>query len=149
MKCLKDALSGIVGTIARERNMRIHLCFAFYVILAGFVTGIESTQWLAVIFCIGLVTALECLNTAVEGFCDLVCSERSPTVRAVKDAAAGGVLLAAAASGAVGCIIFFSPEKTKTAFDFLTTRPIASSVIILTLVPAVLFVRGSVKGERK
>ncbi len=70
MRCFFFALRGFAYAVRTQRNMRVHLCFAFYVILAGLVTGISQSEWLAVLLCIGFVTALECANTAVETMCD-------------------------------------------------------------------------------
>lgn len=142
MKSFKYAFDGIFDTIRTERNMRVHLSFAFYVILAGFVTNITATEWAAVLICIGIVTALECLNTAVESLCDTVCTEKSKGIKTSKDAAAGAVLSAAIASAVVGGIIFFNGQKVTAALEFFKTRTLLSILIILTLIPLIIFVRG-------
>lgn len=145
MKCFLYALRGIAETIKSERNMRIHLCFAFYVTAAGFVCKIGRAEWLAVLLCIGLVTALECVNTALERLCDTVHPEKSSGIRFAKDAAAGAVLCAAVLSAAVGGVIFFNSAAVKVTLDFFGSYPIPATILILTLIPAVLFVRGTDK----
>ena len=147
MKCFLFALRGIAETIKTERNMRIHLCFAFYVTAAGLICKISDWQWLAVLICIGLVTALECINTALERLCDGVHPEKSPQIRFVKDAAAGAVLCAAFVSAIVGGLIFFNKTAVAATLSFLTAYPVPAAIIILTLIPALLFVRGKNKGE--
>lgn len=142
MKSFKYAFDGIFDTIRTEQNMRVHLSFAFYVILAGFVTKITATEWEAVLICIGIVTALECLNTAVESLCDTVCPEKSKGIKTTKDAAAGAVFSAATASAVVGGIIFFNGQKVTAALEFFKTRTLLSILIILTLIPLIIFVRG-------
>ena len=121
--------------------MRVHLSFAFYVIIASFVTHISVAEWAAVLISIGLVTALECLNTAIEKLCDTVHPEKSEGIRIAKDAAAGAVLCAAVASACVGVIIFFRADKLNAALEFLKNHTVASLVIILMLIPLILFVR--------
>lgn len=148
MKSFKYAFDGIFDTIRTERNMRVHLSFAFYVILAGFVTNITATEWTTVLICIGIVTALECLNTAVESLCDTVCPEKSKGIKTTKDAAAGAVFSAAIASAVVGGIIFFNGQKVTAALEFFKTRTLLSILIILTLIPLIIFVRGR-KREKK
>lgn len=146
MKSFGWAFKGIAQTIRTQRNMRVHLCFAFYVILAGIVTGAAATEWAAIIICIGLVTAMECLNTALEFLCDAVHPERATGIGHAKDAAAGAVLFAAIASAAVGAYIFFNGEKIAAALDFFTAHPVQAVVIVLTLIPAIWFVFG-LKGK--
>ena len=126
--------------------MRVHLCFALYVIIAGFVTHISVEQWVTVLICIGFVTALECLNTARESLCDTVHPEKSEGIRIAKDACAGAVLCAAIASAIVGGIIFFRADKLNAVLDYFQNHTAAALVIILTLIPFALFVRG---GQRE
>ena len=148
MKSFGFAFRGIFDTVKAERNMRVHLCFAFYVIIAGLVTSISVAQWAAVLLCIGLVTALECLNTALESLCDAVSPEISDGIRLTKDAAAGAVLCAAIASALVGAIVFFNEPKLTAALSFFKSQTVLSILIILTLIPLGFFVRGR-KRERK
>jgi diacylglycerol kinase len=122
--------------------MRIHLCFAFYVIIAGFVTRLSAGEWSAVLSCVGLVTALECLNTAMEKLCDAVHPGRSDGIKLAKDAAAGAVLCAAAASAAVGGLVFFRAGSLAAALGFFKARTAAAVIIVLTLIPFAFFVRG-------
>lgn len=148
MKSFVFALRGILDTVRSERSMRVHLCFAFYVVIAGLVTRISAFEWIAVLICIGLVTALESLNTALESLCDTVCPERSAGIRKTKDAAAGAVLCAAGISVVVGGLVFFRGDKIALALEFLRQYTAAALAILLTLVPLSLFVRGG-KRERK
>ncbi len=142
MNSFKYAFRGIAETLARERNMRIHLCFAFYVFLAGLVTRISVSEWAAVLVCIGLVTALECQNTALEALCDTIHPERSQGIRRTKDAAAGSVLCAALASAVVGGCVFFRRERYEQALLFWQEHTAVALLIILTLIPLAFFVWG-------
>ena len=72
----------------------------------GFMFSISTAEWLAVTVVIGLVLALEAVNTSIETLADLVSKERNATIKKVKDLAAAGVLLAAMAALAVGVLVF-------------------------------------------
>ncbi|NCC68159.1 MAG: diacylglycerol kinase family protein, partial [Clostridia bacterium] len=134
-----------VYTIRTEGNMRVHLCFAFYVVLAGFVTKISTGEWTAVLICIGAVTALECLNTAVERLCDELCPQKSEGIKHVKDAAAGAVFCVAAASALTGGTIFFRTDKFSATWEFAKAYPAAAVLIVLTLIPLSIFAKGRKK----
>lgn len=122
--------------------MRIHLTFVFYVIIAGFVTHITKQEWAAILICIGTVTALECLNTAIESLCDTLHPGKCDGIGKAKDAAAGAVLLAAIASVFVGSDIFFRTDKFKFALEFFKNNTVLAVLIILAVVPLCFFIKG-------
>ena len=121
--------------------MRIHLAAAFYVVLAGFICRITALQWCAVLLCIAAVTALECLNTAVEAVCDAVTAEYSAHIERAKDAAAGAVLCAAALSAVTGGIIFFNAACMQCIVEFIRKYPLGAAVIVLTVPLWIKFIR--------
>ncbi len=133
MKSFRFAFSGIMRTIHEERHMRIHLCCAFYALAEGYVSGISRMEWIAVLLCIGLVTGMECLNTALEAACDEITQKLSPGIRRAKDAAAGAVLLAAVAAAAVGVVIFCRAERLACAVQFVTNNPVTAILLVLAL----------------
>lgn len=147
VKSFGYAIKGILRTFGGERNMRIHLCFAFYVVLAGFVTGLGVLEWAAVLLCIGLVMGMELANTAIEHICDRITTGQDKHIGAAKDAAAGAVLVCAVFSAAVGCVIFFSNGRPKVAWDFFCTNPFLAVLIALSLIPALIFVMKTRKSD--
>lgn len=144
MKSFMYAFRGIRYVIRTERNMRIHLCFAFYVVLFGIITELSASEWAAVLICIGMVTALECLNTALEKLCDTVHPGASKGIKHAKDASAGAVLCAAIVSAVAGCFIFFRAEKICAAIDFAVCSPFVAILIILMILPLIYFVKGNI-----
>lgn len=64
------------------------------------------TEWLFLIFAIGIVLITEALNTAFEIDIDLTSPTYHPYARDTKDVAAGAVLLAVIMAGIIGFIIF-------------------------------------------
>lgn len=101
----KCAAEGVLFAL-RQRNMRIDVAFAVAAVALGAAFRIDAPSWLAVIVCIGVVLALETLNTAIESVVDLVSPEYHILAKRAKDCAAGAALIAAAASVAVACVVF-------------------------------------------
>jgi len=64
-------------------------------------------EWLALVLTIALVLILEAVNTAIERVVDLASPGPDPRAKAAKDVSAAAVLIAAAASLAVGWVIFW------------------------------------------
>jgi diacylglycerol kinase (ATP) len=140
MKSFKHAFNGLGLVVRTQRNMRIHICFVFYVVMAGLVSELPAPEWAAVLICSGLVLALECINTALERLCDTLHPGKSEGIRKAKDASAAAVLCAALSSAAVGLLIFFQSERLETVRLFITDKPQLFGLIVLTLIPALVFV---------
>ena len=102
----KYAINGIKILFREEPNAKIHLFATICVLIAGFAFRISNGEWMAVILCIGLVIALEAINSAIENIADFVSPEKHETIKKVKDLAAGAVLIGAVASAIVGVIVF-------------------------------------------
>jgi diacylglycerol kinase len=106
MKTFKHAITGIINVIRRERNFRIHLAAAVLVIPAGLYFSLEANEWLVITLTIAIVFALEMINSALEYLCDHVSPAYNKTVKSVKDAAAGAVLITAIGALVIAGIIF-------------------------------------------
>ena len=140
MKNFRWAARGFFTTVRTERNMRIHLCVAWYVLAAGLVTRIRLAEWCMVFLCFGLVLGLECVNTALEALCDKTCPERDPLIQKAKDAAAGGVLAAAACEAAAGCVIFFGQGRPLLALHWFAGHPVLGMLLVVLLLPWCYFI---------
>ena len=100
------AAAGIAYSLRTQPNMRVHVLAALLAVGLGWFTDISRVEWLILILTIMAVIAAELFNTAVEASVDLVSPDYHPLAKAAKDAAAGAVLTAAAASLVVGVILF-------------------------------------------
>lgn len=142
MKRFGFALAGILRCVRTERSMRVHLCFTFYVVYAGFVTGLGAGEWAAALLCCALVLGAECVNSALERLCDELTREKRPGIGAAKDMAAGAVLVCAAVSAAIGCMLFFSKGRPALALSFFSERPAIAALTALSLIGWLIFIFG-------
>lgn len=101
-----NAWRGVTVFIRQEHNAWIHCAVTIMVIIAGFLFHISISEWIAVIFAIGLVLAAEAINSAIERLSDVVQPEKDDRIRDVKDISAGAVLIGAIAAAVIGIIIF-------------------------------------------
>lgn len=100
------AWRGIVSLVSNEHNAWIHCVAAVVTVTAGFAFGISRVEWIAVVICIAAVFAAEAFNTAVERLVDIVSPDYDRRAGAVKDVAAGAVLLTAIGAAVVGLLVF-------------------------------------------
>lgn len=103
---VRFALQGWAAFFSKETNGQIQLCVAVVVVIIGFIFDLSNTEWIAILGCIGMILALEMINSAIEKFCDLVHPEKHAAIKFIKDVAAGAVLWAAVMAAIIGLIIF-------------------------------------------
>jgi diacylglycerol kinase len=135
------AFSGIGIAFFRERNLRVHLGVGAGALYFGSIYGLSSVEWAVLLLTIGMVTACELLNTAVEHLTDLVAAgQLHPLLKVAKDTAAAGVLVAALASIGVGAFLFGNPQRLSLAVQAMALRPLpplvlASATLLLIFLP--------------
>lgn len=106
MRSFAFACNGLKICFASETNFKIHVLLTVVAATLGIGLSISAAEWLAILFCIVLVLAMEMMNTAVEKLCNVVQKDIHPGIKAVKDIAAGAVMVAAGCSMVTGFIIF-------------------------------------------
>ncbi len=106
LKSFGYAFNGLKHAVITQHNMWIHLVAAVLVVLFGFLLKVSPTEWLLLVFAIGLVISTEIINSAIELLTDLVSPDEHPKAGLVKDLAAGAVLVAAITAFIIGLLIF-------------------------------------------
>lgn len=107
MKRFVHAFRGIVVLLQTQSSARIHALVSSGVIAAALWLRVPGHEWRWLVAAIIWVWTAEALNTAIEFLADLVTRESHPLVKHAKDAAAGGVLVAALGAAAIGLSIFW------------------------------------------
>lgn len=100
------ALRGLRTLFLREPNARLHLAATVLVVVLGFAYDLSSGEWIIISLCIGMVFAMELLNSAIEVLADTVHPQRHSGIKRAKDLAAAGVLMSAIAALVAGLLIF-------------------------------------------
>ncbi|MBI3615575.1 MAG: diacylglycerol kinase family protein [Candidatus Omnitrophica bacterium] len=100
------AVHGILFAARSQRNFRIHLLAAVVVPAAAVALGFSRLELVLVILTVSLVILGELLNTGLEFLLNLLEARDHPTVRAVKDIAAGAVFMAVVGSVGIGVLLF-------------------------------------------
>jgi diacylglycerol kinase len=104
---LRCALHGLGLALRVERNIRTHAVLACLAVALGVYVRLERVEWILLLLCIGLMLAVELLNTALEHLVDeLVGDTLDERARRVKDISAGACLLTAFVVGVIGLLVF-------------------------------------------
>ena len=102
------ATRGISFAFRSQRNLRIHFFAALFVVVAGRLLQFEPWEMAVLVVTVTLVITAELFNSALEFFLNLMEARNHPTVRAVKDVAAGATLMAVIGSVVIGLLLFGS-----------------------------------------
>jgi diacylglycerol kinase (ATP) len=101
------AWMGVSYAFQTQRNFRIHVCLGSIAIGLGLLLHASVVELAVIGLTIGLVLAMELLNTAIESVVDLTVKQTyHELAKIAKDCAAAAVLVAAIAAVLVaGCIL--------------------------------------------
>ena len=106
-KSFKYAFKGIQTLSKEELNAQIQAAASIAALIMGYWLRISAMEWIIICTVIGLVFAMEAINTAIENLADHACNkEIHPTIKKIKDLSAAAVLLTAIIALIAGLIIF-------------------------------------------
>lgn len=134
------AFNGIILCIKSERNIRFHLCTAFYVLIFMRFYDFSKSEIIMLILLIASVIALEMVNTAIESIVDLCSPQYHSLAKKAKDTAAGAVLIIAVAALIIGVHLFWSPTTFKFIFAFFKNHLLALICLIASLILSFWFI---------
>lgn len=140
IRSLKCAARGIKHCAKNERNMRIHLVTAVYVILFSGFFNFSINKIVILLLTVSAVITAEMVNTAVEGISDIAFSEYNSKVRAVKDIAAGSVLVTCVFSVIIGVLLFSDYQCFVNIFVYFVDNPLMIIPLLFSAVFGVIYI---------
>lgn len=150
-----NATNGIIYSATTQRNIRIQLVLAVIVMVLSLFYGLNTAEFLCLLFAVFMVIFAELINTAIETVVDLFVDVYHPKAKISKDVAAGAGVLAACNALVVGYFIFFKEENLKAISDSIFNNMVKSPmhlafVAIMLVVIAVISMKAgcSKKTER-
>lgn len=104
----KYAWAGLTYAFVTQRNFRIHTAIGTVAIGLGLFLHLQPVEISVIGVTIGMVLAMELLNTAIESVVDLTVGQSyHELARIAKDCAAGAVLVSAMAAAIVAAALLF------------------------------------------
>ncbi len=107
------ATAGVMAVVHNQPNIKVQLAIGAIVLTLAAWLRVPATDGAILLLCVGLVLALELMNSAVEAAVDLASPDLHPLAKLAKDAAAGAVLVASLFSAAVGALLLGPPLWTR------------------------------------
>ncbi len=136
LESFNAAIEGIILATKTEKNMKIHFSAALAAIILALFLKVSKIDILFVLVSVFFVLFAETLNTSIEYLADFISKEHSEEIAAVKNLAAGAVLLSAFGSFVVGYIIFskYLYYLIYYMINMIKTEGSDISVIIISIV---------------
>ena len=154
IEACNNAVNGIIYAATTQRNIRIQLVLAVIIMMLSLFYGLNTTEFLCLVFAVFMVIFAEMINTAIETVVDLFVDVYHPKAKIAKDVAAGAVVLAACNALVVGYFIFFNKENIKAIRDSIFNNMVKSPthlafVAILLVIIAVIAVKASCSRKKQ
>ena len=135
-----DATRGVLYAVKTERNMRIHVTAAVYVLFFSRFLGVTRGEYAALLLAVALVITAEGFNTAIEMLCDFAQKSYNRFIGRTKDIAAGAVLVSAVFAAFVGVTVLWRPAELWTLAQTIFTSPVYCPLFVLAAALALLFI---------
>lgn len=139
-KSFKYAFKGVTSSILYERNMRIHMCAAFYVLTFMQFYDLSASEKAIIFLTIGSVISLEIINTAIEAVVDLCSPDYHPLAKKAKDLSAGAVLISAMISVLVAFEFFWDISTFQRIYSYFIDHILLLIGLVISLIIWILFI---------
>jgi diacylglycerol kinase (ATP) len=106
VRSFRFAFAGLRVLLWTQPNTWVHVALAALALTLSFLLRLSAAEFALVILTIGLVLAVEAVNTAIESVCDLVSPGYHPLVKRAKDLSAAAVLISAIAAVGIAIALF-------------------------------------------
>ena len=140
IEACNNAVNGIIYAATTQRNIRIQLVLAVIIMMLSLFYGLNTTEFLCLVFAVFMVIFAEMINTAIETVVDLFVDVYHPK--------------AACNALVVGYFIFFNKENIKAISDSIFNNMVKSPthlafVAILLVIIAVIAIKASCSRKKQ
>lgn len=142
------AAQGICAAVRQERNMRFHLCAAFYVYLFSLFYRFGKTEYMLITLMVCGVLALELVNSSLERTVERPAPDQYRTAGVVKDMAAGAVLVFSIGCAVCGVLLFWDVAAFRRMAAFFAKNPLCAVLLAASLAASWRFIFGKRKDGR-
>lgn len=136
------AANGVKTAIIEERNLRFHICVAVYVYIFSFFYDFGRAEYAVLTVLIVGVLALELVNSAFERSVSRPSPEQYRTAGAVKDIAAGAVLVYCIGAVACGISLFWDLAVFGEIIGYFGANIPVLIILVISIIFCAWFIFG-------
>ena len=105
-RVIKNSLEGISSYAKDGKSFIIYVFCSLIEIIAGFAFNVNGLEWILIISMLGIILAIELLNTAIEATCDAITKEFNPYIKVAKDCVSAATFVIFIVTVILNIIIF-------------------------------------------
>ena len=105
-RVIKNSLEGISSYAKDGKSFIIYVFRSLIEIIAGFAFNVNGLEWILIISMLGIILAIELLNTAIEATCDAITKEFNPYIKVAKDCGSAATFVIFIVTVILNIIIF-------------------------------------------
>lgn len=107
MNIVKYSLNGIKTYMEEGKSFILYSFAAILEVIFGFFFKVNGLEWILIICMLGVLLAIELLNTGIERACDAITKEYNPLIKAAKDCGSGATFIIFIVMVILNIIIFY------------------------------------------
>ena len=93
MQTIKNSINGIVCYARDGKSIILYSVGLIFEIVMGMVFDISGLEWILIICIMGVLLAVELLNTSIEAACDAITKHYNPLIKIAKDCGSGATFI--------------------------------------------------------
>ena len=105
-RVIKNSLEGISSYAKDGKSFILYVFCSLIEIIAGFAFNVNGLEWILIISMLGIILAIELLNTAIEATCDAITKEFNPYIKVAKDCGSAATFVIFIVTVILNIIIF-------------------------------------------
>ncbi len=106
LKSIKYSIDGLVHAYRYEQSLWLHGCAVVLAIILGIVFKIRLSEWAIIFIALGIILALELINTAIEAAVDLTTTKIHPLAKVAKDCGSAASFVMSIVSIVISLFVF-------------------------------------------
>ena len=107
MDTLMNSINGIKSYASDGKSIILYIIGAILEIFFGFLFKVNGLEWILIICMLGILLAVELLNTAIEATCDAITKEFNPYIKVAKDCGSAATFVMIIIMLILNIIIFY------------------------------------------
>jgi len=105
-KSIKYSLDGLVYAYRYEQSLWLHGIVSIFAVILGVIFKIKLSEWAIIFIALGIILALELINTAIEAAVDLTTSKIHPLAKIAKDCGSAASFVMSIVSIVISLFVF-------------------------------------------
>ena len=103
---IKYSISGLYYAYRYEQSLWLHGFFTLFAVILGIIFKIKLSEWAILFIALGIILALELINTAIEAAVDLTTTKIHPLAKIAKDCGSAASFVMAIVSAVISLFVF-------------------------------------------